>query len=215
MSEHETDSATIERELAAIDEALATGAVSADVESIEHELEELALALRADSPEPDAGFAEELRCGRVDTGFPARPGSLREARRVREARHPRSAAASLRARKLLPVMAVAAGLLPIVVLALVAGGSPSGGGYDDAGGGGGGAALREPQPSLRTRSPAAAPSCARAGARPTASPPSPCRCRRMPASSQVGASAGSSGRSRSSSRCPWTRWRAWPTASRP
>ncbi len=47
------------------------------LESIEHELQELALALRADAPEPDAEFAEELR-GRVDTGFPARPGPFRE-----------------------------------------------------------------------------------------------------------------------------------------
>jgi hypothetical protein len=59
-----------ERDLALIDAALAEGrATSSDPR--ERELEELALALRDDPPEPDPGFARELG-RRVDDGF-ARP----------------------------------------------------------------------------------------------------------------------------------------------
>jgi hypothetical protein len=120
MSEHEADSATVERDLAVIDEALATGAVSADLESIEGELQELALALRADTPAPDAGFAEDLK-GRVDAGFP----------RARRRLVPRFAFSPL------PV----AGALAAVLVALVV--IVSDGSKEDSPDGGGGGAQAE------------------------------------------------------------------------
>ena len=62
------DETTIERELAAIDEALAGGRPVAGG-PVERELQELALALRDDRPDPDAEFAEILSA-RVRDGFP-------------------------------------------------------------------------------------------------------------------------------------------------
>ena len=50
------DTATIARELHAVDAALSSGAVAHD-DPDARELQELALALRADSPVPDPSFA--------------------------------------------------------------------------------------------------------------------------------------------------------------
>jgi hypothetical protein len=74
MSEHDPSSATIDRDLAAIEDALAGGA-AASADPGARELQELALALRADAPEPDLQFAGELR-RRAEAGFPPAPGSL-------------------------------------------------------------------------------------------------------------------------------------------
>ena len=147
MSEHDPNSATIERELAAIDEALVAGSAS-EHDPIARELQELALALRADSPEPSREFGEELHL-RVQAGFPGRAGSLRD--RAGSVRGSLRAAlpALPSARRLLPAMgATAVLLLPIVVIVFAAGGPPSGsgGGDDDEGGGGG--ALSAPRAEL-------------------------------------------------------------------
>ena len=64
----EPENATMLADLRAVDEALASGAAGAE-DIRERELQELALALRAESPEPSAGFAADLR-GRVEAGFP-------------------------------------------------------------------------------------------------------------------------------------------------
>ena len=60
--------ATVERELDAIDEALAAGVATAPGEG-EREVQELALALAAQSPAPDPTFAAQLR-ERAEAGFP-------------------------------------------------------------------------------------------------------------------------------------------------
>ncbi|MEA2348708.1 MAG: hypothetical protein QOG62_2495 [Thermoleophilaceae bacterium] len=72
--------------LAVINDALEQGRVTA-TNSDERELQELALAIQADSPEPDPAFAAELR-ERVSAGFPHEPspvaeGGRRAAERVR------------------------------------------------------------------------------------------------------------------------------------
>ena len=61
------DTATIERDLRAVDDALAGDAAAHD-DPLTRELQELALALRADAPQPRAEFASDLRA-RVDAGF--------------------------------------------------------------------------------------------------------------------------------------------------
>ena len=58
-------------QLVAIDDALETGAADHS-DPLTRELQELALALRADAPEPDAEFRHELG-RRVRSGFPKRP----------------------------------------------------------------------------------------------------------------------------------------------
>jgi uncharacterized protein DUF4349 len=65
----------IERDLHAVDEALARDAAGASDPAV-RELQELALALRADSPEADPAYAERLR-ERARQGFPPEPGSAR------------------------------------------------------------------------------------------------------------------------------------------
>ncbi len=65
---------TMERDLRAIDEALAGATRDPDREV--RELQDLALALSAGAPEPDAEFAATLRA-RVESGFPPAPGSVR------------------------------------------------------------------------------------------------------------------------------------------
>ena len=142
MSERDPATATIERDLLAIEEALDSGATThADPEA--RVLQELALALRADAPTADAEFEHDLRA-RVEAGFPAAEGSIRA--RLTAA----GAGIGPGARRLFPALAtVTAILLPLVlVVSLV--GTPSGGGDDDAGssagdsGGGGGAVQQEP-----------------------------------------------------------------------
>lgn len=71
--------ALIERDLTAVDEALASGTATHG-DPFARELQELALALRADAPRPEPGFADRLGT-RVDAGFPREPGAVRRARR--------------------------------------------------------------------------------------------------------------------------------------
>ena len=61
------DTATIERDLRAVDDALAGDAAAHD-DPLTRELQELALALQADAPQPRPEFASDLRA-RVDAGF--------------------------------------------------------------------------------------------------------------------------------------------------
>ena len=75
----------IDRELTAIDEALAGGRATAG-DAAERELQELALALADDTPDPDEAFAE-LLSSRVHEGFPRE----RRLPRVRVPRLPRRA----------------------------------------------------------------------------------------------------------------------------
>jgi uncharacterized protein DUF4349 len=108
--------------LTLIDEALEAGrATSADPE--ERELQELCLAIRADSPAPDKEFAERMR-ERLAKGFPPDPSSA-VGRGRRAAEHLRgtlsSAAGRLRPRRLSPALVggVAALALAVVVGASV------------------------------------------------------------------------------------------------
>jgi len=126
---HPEDTATIERDLRAVNAALSGGAPTHD-DPTARELQELALALQADSPVPDRTFAHELGA-RVEAGFAAEPGA-------------RSSRFRLPRLNLLPVAGVAAPLLLIVAVVFALGGPPSGGGGNDeetssgdSGGGGG------------------------------------------------------------------------------
>ena len=127
--------ATIERDLQAVDTALSGGAATHD-DAVARELQELALALRADSPVPDPAFARELGA-RVEAGFTAEPGQRRSRFRL-----PRVS--------LLPVAGVVTSLLLIVVaLIAVSGpqdGSDGGGGSVGDGGAGASALQRESAP---------------------------------------------------------------------
>jgi Domain of unknown function (DUF4349) len=69
------DTATLERDLHAVDAALRGGAADHD-DPFVRELQELGLLLQADAAEPDDEFAEAME-KRVREGFPARPGSAR------------------------------------------------------------------------------------------------------------------------------------------
>ncbi|MEA2455397.1 MAG: hypothetical protein QOI45_1659, partial [Thermoleophilaceae bacterium] len=130
------DTATIERDLAAVDAALASGA-AADDDTFTRELQELALELRADAPEPGPAFAEEL-AARVDDGFPRDPRSARgraqAAAERQQAALERLAARAARGpeglgrRLLKPIAGVGLPLLLIVVVVFAAGGPPGGGG---------------------------------------------------------------------------------------
>jgi Domain of unknown function (DUF4349) len=147
MSERDPRTATIERDLTAIDDALGSR-VADHHDQLARELQELALVLQADSPEPDAVFAEELRL-RAESGFPAAAGSPRARRQAAAAGiRDRLTFAPRAARRALPAVAVIGGiLLPLVLVATLAGppnGSDGGGGEDGGGvGGGGGAAVPE------------------------------------------------------------------------
>ena len=104
MTHPDDTTATIERDLHAVDDALATGAAAHD-DPLARELQELALALRADAPEPDPVFVERLH-GTVAGGFP-------NARRA------------LTLTRFLPAMAAAATVVAIgVVLASAAATTP-------------------------------------------------------------------------------------------
>jgi uncharacterized protein DUF4349 len=80
-----TDPATLERDLTAVDAALSGGAAT-HADTGARELQELALALRAEAPEPERAFAERLRT-RAERGFPREPSAVRRARRPAWARH--------------------------------------------------------------------------------------------------------------------------------
>jgi Domain of unknown function (DUF4349) len=132
MSERDQSTATIDRDLAAIEEALSAGVAGHD-DAAARELQELALALRADAPEPDPEFARELH-RRVETGFPPAPGSLGAARASMRER--------LRAgtfRRALPAMGVIAAIVVPIVIVVSLAGSPNdgfeGGSGADSGGG--------------------------------------------------------------------------------
>jgi hypothetical protein len=118
------DTATIERDLSAVDAALSGGS-AAHEDPAARELQELALALRADAPLPDHGFAQDLG-RRVAAGFPDRPG-------------PRPSRFRLGRVNLLRVAGVLAPLCLVVALVFAAGGPLTGGtgGDDDSGAGGG------------------------------------------------------------------------------
>jgi hypothetical protein len=103
-------------QLTAIDDALETGAADHH-DPLTRELQELALALRADAPEADPEFERRLR-GRVDSGFPKAVRSRRPLWR----------------RLTTPAFATGLVVLPLVLIAIVAGRSDQ----DDSGGGGGG-----------------------------------------------------------------------------
>jgi Domain of unknown function (DUF4349) len=103
--------------LTAIDDALDTG-VAADDDPLTRELQELALTLRAQAPEPAPEFREELRA-RVEAGFP-KPARTKRASWRRFTN---------------PAFATGLIVLPLVLVAVVVGSGGSGSG--DAGGGGG------------------------------------------------------------------------------
>ncbi len=75
MTHPDDTTATLERDLQAIDAALRGGAADHD-DPLARELQELALALQSEAPRADAAFAESLR-KRVSEGFPPEPGSAR------------------------------------------------------------------------------------------------------------------------------------------
>jgi hypothetical protein len=71
--------ATMERDLAAVDAALSAGVATHD-DPLARELQELALVLRAEVPEPNPAFAGRL-AARAEQGFPREPAAVRRARR--------------------------------------------------------------------------------------------------------------------------------------
>jgi Domain of unknown function (DUF4349) len=108
--------------LTAIDDALETGAASHD-DPLTRELQELALALKADAPEATTEFREHLD-RRVENGFRKPSGSRRP----------------LWLRVLHPAPAIVVAILIALPLALLWGGG-SRSDQDDSGGGGAGAAM--------------------------------------------------------------------------
>jgi hypothetical protein len=107
-------------QLAAIDDALETGAAD-HLDPLTRELQELALALRADVPEPDPAFEKQLR-RRLQSGFPP----------MASARRP------LWRRLTTPAFATGLVAVPLVLIVVLAGGSDpntsDSGGSDDSGG---------------------------------------------------------------------------------
>jgi hypothetical protein len=130
MSERDPSTATIERDLAAVEDALAHD-VASHKDAVARELQELALALRADSPRPDPEFEHGLRT-RVQAGFPPVLSSSRASLRGR-LRPPAI-------RRALPALGVVAGLLLPIVLVVSLAGSPDSADEDGGGGSGGGGA---------------------------------------------------------------------------
>jgi hypothetical protein len=110
-------------QLVAIDDALETGTADHS-DPLTRELQELALALRADAPEPTDEFRHEL-ARRVRSGFPKTP-ALKQ---------------PLWRRAVTPAFATGLVALPIVLIAILAGGSGDStldsGSSGSAGGGGG------------------------------------------------------------------------------
>jgi Domain of unknown function (DUF4349) len=106
-------------QLTAIDDALETGAADHD-DPLTRELQELALALQADAPEPTDEFRHELG-RRVRSGFPKTPTRKQPLWR----------------RAVTPAFATGLVALPIVLIVISAGGG-SGGSEDSLSGGGGG-----------------------------------------------------------------------------
>ena len=128
---HPDDTATIDRDLDAVDSALATGGAG-HAEPAARELQELALALAAEAPRPRPEFGEELR-GRVEQGFPRPPRAVRRAGK-------RRATFGELAHVFAPVAGVVATILLIVGVALVAGGGSNDNNAASGGSSGGGGA---------------------------------------------------------------------------
>jgi hypothetical protein len=143
MNEPGDNTAVIERELAPIETALASG-VAGDNDPRTRDLQELALALHEDSAAPDPGFAERLGA-RVEAGFPPEPDSARAracATRSSLRRAPRRAGRV--GRRALPAAGVVGAiLLPIVVTVILAG--PPDSGERGEGGGGGDGSVAAPE----------------------------------------------------------------------
>ena len=141
------DTATIERDLAAVETALADGAATHE-DPLARELQELALQLRADAPRAEPSFAAQLQ-GRMEAGFPPAADSPRgraEAARARQQAALKRLSAPRAGRRfarryLLPAAGVGVPLALIVGLVFAVG-VPSGPSTDgdDAGSGGGGVA---------------------------------------------------------------------------
>jgi hypothetical protein len=130
--------ATVERDLHAVDAALRAGTADHD-DPFVRELQELGLVLRADAARPDAEFAEAME-KRVTEGFPAKPGSARAlAEDVRSGltgarAWPRKAVGNLPSpRRMLP--AAGAVLTVVAVFAVVASVDFNSGDEGDGGGG--------------------------------------------------------------------------------
>jgi Domain of unknown function (DUF4349) len=136
MTHPDDTTATIERDLRAVDDALAAGAAT-DEDPLARELQELALALRAEAPEPEPRFAEELR-GRMEAGFHARRRSARarwSAGLLPAGAALRSAGAGLR-RRALPVAGIVIWLALIAAIVVPVGPEGSDDGADGDGDGG-------------------------------------------------------------------------------
>jgi hypothetical protein len=108
-------------QLAAIDDALETGAADHG-DPLTRELQELALALRADAPQPTPVYREWLG-KQVEAGFPKK----------------RKAKGAWRQRLLHPAVATGVVVLPIVLIVIAASGPGQSG--DESGGDGGGGAV--------------------------------------------------------------------------
>src|SRR5919109_2551865 len=120
------DTALIDRELAALEEALALGEPTAP-DRATRELQELGLLLREDAPEPEPAFAARLGA-RVRAGFPRR-------RRLPQLRRPPT-----------PVLAGAGAVLLAGAVAVPLTRNGGGGGAGTRGGGGGGPGGPGPAP---------------------------------------------------------------------
>jgi Domain of unknown function (DUF4349) len=142
------NTATIERQLDAVDAALRDGAADHH-DPLVRELQELGLLLQADAAEPDDDFAEAME-KRVREGFPARPGSARaladEARDglVAARGWPRKAVRNLPSpARMLPA---AAALVTVVLIGLAVSSvvvDMNRSGDDDSGGDSGGASIAQ------------------------------------------------------------------------
>jgi Domain of unknown function (DUF4349) len=138
--------ATVERDLHAVDAALRAGAADHE-DPLVRELQDLGLVLQADAAHPDAEFAEALET-RVREGFPAKPGSARAlADEVRSGlagarAWPRKAVGNMPSpKRMLPA---AAALVTVVVIGIALASvdlnradDADGGGVAESGGGGG------------------------------------------------------------------------------
>lgn len=137
--------ATVERELHAVDAALRGGAADHD-DPFVRELQELGLVLKAEAAEPDAEFAEALE-ERLRQGFPAKPGSTPAlADEVRDGlvaarAWPRNAVRNLPSpTRMLPA---AAALVTVVVIGIGLASVDLDRSGDDSGGGDGGGSLAQ------------------------------------------------------------------------
>lgn len=128
---HPEDTATIDRALEAVEAALLSGRASHD-EPATRDLQELALALTADTPQPREEFSQRMS-ERVEQGF---PGPTRAHRRAQRG----GRSLSVLMRDFAPVAGLAATILLVVGVVLVAGGSSGGDNAGSAGGSSGGGA---------------------------------------------------------------------------